>query len=127
MWPWSSPARDRSPGLENAVTPTSNPADAAAVDHRDPEVRLRALFDQGSLRLLAPRDDSGVLAARGEGGGPPVVAVASAPARRGPRSPRRRPAGGAPGASRAAATSWTPSTRRYASGYRCSGCGTAAG
>jgi acetyl-CoA/propionyl-CoA carboxylase carboxyl transferase subunit len=40
-------------------------------------VRLRALFDQGSLRLLAPRDDSGVLAVRGEVDGAPVVAFAT--------------------------------------------------
>jgi acetyl-CoA/propionyl-CoA carboxylase carboxyl transferase subunit len=47
------------------------------IDHRDPEVRLRALLDPGSLRLLAPRDDSGVLTARGEIDGTPVVAYAS--------------------------------------------------
>ena len=33
------------------------------VDYRDPELRLRALFDHGTLRLLAGRDDSGVLRA----------------------------------------------------------------
>ncbi|MDG4827355.1 carboxyl transferase domain-containing protein [Asanoa sp. WMMD1127] len=49
----------------------------AAVDYRDPEVRLRALFDAGTLRLVAPRDDSGVLAARGEIDGTPVVAYAT--------------------------------------------------
>jgi acetyl-CoA/propionyl-CoA carboxylase carboxyl transferase subunit len=53
------------------------------IDHRDPEVRLRALFDPGSLRLLVPRDDSGVLAARGEVDGTPVVAYASDAARMG--------------------------------------------
>ncbi|WP_173071513.1 carboxyl transferase domain-containing protein [Phytohabitans houttuyneae] len=47
------------------------------MDHRDPEVRLRALFDTGSLRLMAPRDDSGVLWARGEIEGTPAVAYAS--------------------------------------------------
>ncbi|MFG2044729.1 acyl-CoA carboxylase subunit beta [Dactylosporangium sp. NPDC048998] len=47
------------------------------VDLRDPEVRLRALFDRGTLRLLAPRDDSGMLGARGEIDGTPVVAFAS--------------------------------------------------
>jgi acetyl-CoA/propionyl-CoA carboxylase carboxyl transferase subunit len=35
------------------------------VDDRDPEVRLAKLFDAGSVRLMRPRDDSGVLAARG--------------------------------------------------------------
>ncbi|MGI5214166.1 acyl-CoA carboxylase subunit beta [Plantactinospora sp. CA-290183] len=44
------------------------------MDHRDPEVRLRALFDAGSLRLLMPRDDSGVLWARGEVDGTPAIA-----------------------------------------------------
>ncbi|HEX5542916.1 MAG TPA: carboxyl transferase domain-containing protein [Micromonospora sp.] len=48
-----------------------------AVDYRDPEVRLRALFDAGSLRLRIPRDDSGVLWARGEVDGTPVVAYAT--------------------------------------------------
>jgi acetyl-CoA/propionyl-CoA carboxylase carboxyl transferase subunit len=47
------------------------------VDLRDPEVRLRGLFDQGTLRLLVPRDDSGVLYARGEIDGTPAIAFAS--------------------------------------------------
>nr|WP_090791413.1 carboxyl transferase domain-containing protein [Asanoa ishikariensis] len=51
--------------------------DAAGVDYRDPELRLRALFDAGTLRLVAPRDDSGVLAARGEIDGTPAVAYAT--------------------------------------------------
>ncbi|HZN17136.1 MAG TPA: carboxyl transferase domain-containing protein [Micromonosporaceae bacterium] len=46
-------------------------------DYRDPEVRLRALFDLGSLRLISERDDSGVLAARGEVDGTRVVAFAT--------------------------------------------------
>jgi acetyl-CoA/propionyl-CoA carboxylase carboxyl transferase subunit len=57
-----------------AYTPT---ADQPVVDHRDPETRLRALFDSGTLRLLAPRDDSGVLWARGEVEGTPAVAFAT--------------------------------------------------
>jgi acetyl-CoA/propionyl-CoA carboxylase carboxyl transferase subunit len=48
--------------------------DPSAVDHRDPEVRLRALFDRGSLRLGVPRDDSGVLYGRGEIDGTPAIA-----------------------------------------------------
>ena len=32
---------------------------------RDPEARLAALFDPGTLRLLTPHDDSGALAAAG--------------------------------------------------------------
>jgi acetyl-CoA/propionyl-CoA carboxylase carboxyl transferase subunit len=56
---------------------TSTPADQSTTDYRDPEVRLRALFDAGSLRLLAPRDDSGVLWARGEVDGTPAIAFAT--------------------------------------------------
>jgi len=59
------------------VTTTSVSADSSTVDYRDPEVRLRALFDTGSLRLMMPRDDSGVLWARGEIDGTPAVAYAS--------------------------------------------------
>jgi acetyl-CoA/propionyl-CoA carboxylase carboxyl transferase subunit len=56
------------------VTATPVAAEASTVDNRDPEVRLRALFDTGSLRLLGPRDDSGALAAHGEIDGTPVIA-----------------------------------------------------
>ena len=42
------------PTLENAVTTTSSDTDSLIVDHRDPQVRLRALFDRGTLRLLIP-------------------------------------------------------------------------
>ena len=59
------------------MTLTSAPSDIHTVDFRDPEVRLRALFDRGSLRLLHPRDDSGVLAARGEIDGTQVIAFAT--------------------------------------------------
>ncbi|MCW6010040.1 acyl-CoA carboxylase subunit beta [Micromonospora sp. CPCC 205371] len=47
------------------------------MDHRDPEVRLRAVFDAGSLRLLMSRDDSGVLWARGEIDGTAAIAYAT--------------------------------------------------
>jgi acetyl-CoA/propionyl-CoA carboxylase carboxyl transferase subunit len=60
--------------LEAFVTTTSVSADQSTVDYRDPEVRLRALFDAGSLRLAATRDDSGVLWARGEVDGTPAIA-----------------------------------------------------
>jgi acetyl-CoA/propionyl-CoA carboxylase carboxyl transferase subunit len=60
-----------------AVVTTTPVAGTSAVDHRDPEVRLRALFDQGSLRLLMSRDDSGVLWARGEIDGTPAIAFAT--------------------------------------------------
>ncbi|GIF00772.1 acyl-CoA carboxylase subunit beta [Paractinoplanes rishiriensis] len=76
------------------MTATSSGLDAAAVDNRDPELRLRALFDRGTLRLLAPRDsaatdawrrgepealrdESGVLYARGEVDGTPAIAFAT--------------------------------------------------
>jgi acetyl-CoA/propionyl-CoA carboxylase carboxyl transferase subunit len=61
----------------NVVTTTSVSADSSTVDYRDPELRLRSLFDTGSLRLMMPRDDSGVLWARGEIDGTPAVAYAS--------------------------------------------------
>jgi acetyl-CoA/propionyl-CoA carboxylase carboxyl transferase subunit len=63
--------------LEDPLTLTSVPATTDSVDYRDPELRLRALFDQGTLRLLMPTDDSGVLAARGEVDGAQVVAFAT--------------------------------------------------
>ena len=56
------------------MTTTTSSTDSPTVDHRDPEVRLRALFDQGTLRLLAGQDDSGVLYARGEVDGTPAIA-----------------------------------------------------
>jgi acetyl-CoA/propionyl-CoA carboxylase carboxyl transferase subunit len=59
------------------MTTISAGTDPAAVDHRDPELRLRAFFDHGTLRLLAPRNDTGVLYARGEVDGTPAIAFAS--------------------------------------------------
>lgn len=56
------------------MTATSIPVEAPAVDHRDPEHRLRTLFDAGTLRLMQPPDTSGVLAARGEVDGAPAIA-----------------------------------------------------
>ena len=52
---------------------------AAPTLSRDPEVRLQALFDPGTVRLLTPHDDSGALAACGQIGGTPAVAFASDP------------------------------------------------
>ena len=43
-------------------------------DPRDPEDRLARVFDPGSMSLLAPRDTSGVVAARGTVSGSRVVA-----------------------------------------------------
>ncbi|TDC84414.1 acyl-CoA carboxylase subunit beta [Micromonospora sp. KC606] len=59
------------------MTTTAVSAETPTTDYRDPEVRLRALFDAGSLRLLAPRDTSGVLWARGEIDGTPAIAYAT--------------------------------------------------
>ena len=46
---------------------------------RDPEVRLEALFDPGSVRLLTPHDSSGEVAALGTIDGMTAVAFASDP------------------------------------------------
>lgn len=43
-------------------------------DPRDPEDRLRRFFDAASMQQLGPRDDSGVLAARGTVSGSPAIA-----------------------------------------------------
>src|SRR4051812_49767169 len=55
---------------------TVSPAPPAAptIDPRDPEDRLARFFDPGSMRALAPRDTSGVLAARGTVAGSPAIA-----------------------------------------------------
>ncbi|MFG3440738.1 acyl-CoA carboxylase subunit beta [Nonomuraea sp. NPDC047897] len=50
---------------------------AEPADPRDPVVRLTALLDEGSLRLITPQDKSGVLAATGRVEGVPVVAFCS--------------------------------------------------
>jgi acetyl-CoA/propionyl-CoA carboxylase carboxyl transferase subunit len=55
------------------VTVQAAPA-PQALDPRDPEDRLERFFDPGSLRLLDPRDTSGVLAARGTVDGSPTIA-----------------------------------------------------
>jgi acetyl-CoA/propionyl-CoA carboxylase carboxyl transferase subunit len=47
---------------------------APTVDPRDPEERLARFFDPGSMQTLAPRDTSGVLAARGTVSGSPAIA-----------------------------------------------------
>jgi acetyl-CoA/propionyl-CoA carboxylase carboxyl transferase subunit len=59
------------------VTTTSVNIETETADFRDPEVRLRSLFDAGTLRLLQPRDTSGVLAARGEVDGTAAIAFAT--------------------------------------------------
>jgi acetyl-CoA/propionyl-CoA carboxylase carboxyl transferase subunit len=61
------------------VTEAGRPPRAAAGLGRDPQARLEALFDVGSVELLLPADDSGVLAAEGHIDGMPAVAFASDP------------------------------------------------
>ncbi len=46
-------------------------------DPRNPNFRLAALLDDGSLRLISEDDDSGMLAAVGTVAGTPVVAFCS--------------------------------------------------
>jgi acetyl-CoA/propionyl-CoA carboxylase carboxyl transferase subunit len=58
------------------VTSIADVTDEADLDLRDPEVRLRTLFDRGTLRTTV-RDDSGVMSARGEIDGTAVVAFAT--------------------------------------------------
>ncbi|ASW56165.1 acyl-CoA carboxylase subunit beta [Plantactinospora sp. KBS50] len=56
------------------MTTTSVGTESASTDYRDPEIRLRSLFDSGTLRLAIARDTSGVLWARGEIDGTPAIA-----------------------------------------------------
>lgn len=65
---------------------TSAPAAADAAvalsedaDPKDPLTRLSTFCDEGSVELLTPRDDSGMLAASGRVEGSPVVVFASDP------------------------------------------------
>jgi acetyl-CoA/propionyl-CoA carboxylase carboxyl transferase subunit len=64
------------PEADVTMIPTDKPA-APDVDYRDPELRLRNLFDVGTLRLAMQPDSSGVLTARGEIEGTPAIAYAS--------------------------------------------------
>jgi acetyl-CoA/propionyl-CoA carboxylase carboxyl transferase subunit len=59
------------------VTLIADSSEDTELDFRDPEVRLRALFDRGSVRTISGRDDSGVMGARGEIDGTPVIAFAT--------------------------------------------------
>ncbi|WP_433431408.1 carboxyl transferase domain-containing protein [Nonomuraea sp. CA-141351] len=61
--------------LDNRVAEDGN--DQEPPDPRDPVVRLTALLDEGSLRLITPQDKSGMLAAMGRVEGVPVVAFCS--------------------------------------------------
>ncbi len=60
------------------AAPAAKPAKPAREDDpRHPVKRLTALFDEGSLELLTPDDDSGMLAAVGTVDGSPVVGFCS--------------------------------------------------
>jgi acetyl-CoA/propionyl-CoA carboxylase carboxyl transferase subunit len=61
------------------ATPAVPAGAADAQPARDPQSRLEALFDAGSLELLKPADDSGTLAGTGSIGGVRAVAFASDP------------------------------------------------
>jgi acetyl-CoA/propionyl-CoA carboxylase carboxyl transferase subunit len=56
------------------VTAVQTAPPVTAPDPRDPEGRLQRFFDDGSMQTLAPRDTSGVLAARGTVHGSPAIA-----------------------------------------------------
>jgi acetyl-CoA/propionyl-CoA carboxylase carboxyl transferase subunit len=72
---------------KNPPPPPTVPRPAAGADGqpapvtmtRDPEARLAALFDRGTVRLLTPHDDSGAVAACGRIHGTPAVGFASDP------------------------------------------------
>jgi acetyl-CoA/propionyl-CoA carboxylase carboxyl transferase subunit len=66
-------------GSAPAAAPRSPGAGPAPSLSRDPEVRLEALFDPGSVRLLTPHNKSGAVAATGTIDGMTAVAFASDP------------------------------------------------
>ncbi len=71
--------------IPSAAPPAAAPAAPAKVkvareeDPRNPNFRLRALLDHGSVELITPDDDSGMLAAVGTVNGCRVVAFCSDP------------------------------------------------
>ena len=68
------------PGAVPQMIGAGEPAPAPAVpevDPRDPLLRLETFFDPGSVELITPRDDSGMLAARGTVAGRSAVAFVS--------------------------------------------------
>jgi acetyl-CoA/propionyl-CoA carboxylase carboxyl transferase subunit len=67
------------PGTAIPAPPPADGSTRPASLTRDPEVRLEALFDPGTVRLLTPHDASGALAATGRIEGVPAVAFASDP------------------------------------------------
>ncbi len=78
--PARAPAPAPFPSKQAGNGRAANVASASpAGPKRDPQSRLEALFDEGTLELLLPADDSGVLAGAGRIGDVPTVAFASDP------------------------------------------------
>jgi acetyl-CoA/propionyl-CoA carboxylase carboxyl transferase subunit len=69
-------ARQPSPASATASA-SSKPKVDRENDPRNPKKRLAEFFDEGSVELITPYDDSGMLAARGTVRGTPVVAFVS--------------------------------------------------
>ena len=72
-------SRTQPTAAEPRPAATANGQAAPVTMARDPEARLAALFDPGTVRLLTPRDDSGAVAASGQIDGTLAVAFASDP------------------------------------------------
>jgi acetyl-CoA/propionyl-CoA carboxylase carboxyl transferase subunit len=75
----SGQARREAPGQEPRRQSEVNGGQSATDPGRDPMARLGALFDEGTVTLLLPADDAGVLASEGLIGGVRAVAFASDP------------------------------------------------
>ena len=76
---WWMPTLEPMPGYGVTTSINGNCGFSAAPVSDDPEVRLEALFDPGSVRLLTPHDSSGEVAALGTIDGMTAVAFASDP------------------------------------------------
>lgn len=63
--------------MSTTVAPARPPRVPRAEDPRNPNYRLAALLDPGSLKLISPDDGSGMLSATGTIHGSPVVAFCS--------------------------------------------------
>jgi acetyl-CoA/propionyl-CoA carboxylase carboxyl transferase subunit len=72
-------ARGETPGHQPRPDSQENGGQSVAQPGRDPMARLGALFDDGTVTLLLPADDSGVLASEGMIDGVRAVAFASDP------------------------------------------------
>ena len=75
----ADPAGARPPAARPVPAGTRPAADGTPVLSRDPEARLDALFDAGSVSLLTPHDTSGAVAATGTIDGMLAIAFASDP------------------------------------------------